>query len=89
MSRESSPVKLVVKPMPNCWSNPTASEVVSPSTAPMAASRVKEADVVSEKPPSEKLSSKSSTKPSPPARSWLEDEKLSKDFKSTSTSPSE
>ena len=64
MSSESSPVKLVDKPMLNWKSKLVVSLVVSPSIEPRTVSTLNDAVVVSEKLPS-KLSL--STKPSQPA----------------------
>ena len=52
ISRESSPVKLVDKPMLNWKSKLVVSLVVSPSMAPKTVSTLNDAVVVSEKPPS-------------------------------------
>ena len=68
ISSESSPVKLVDKPMLNWKSKLVVSLVVSPSIEPRTVSTLNDAVVVSEKLPS-KLPL--STKPSPPASQGL------------------
>ena len=67
MSSESSPVKLVDKPMLN-WKSKLVVSLDAPSMAPRTVSTLNDAVVVCEKPPS-KLPL--STKPSPPASKEL------------------
>ena len=67
ISSESSPVKLVDKPMLN-WKSKLVVSLDAPSIAPRTVSTLNDAVVVSEKLPS-KLSL--STKPSPPASKEL------------------